>query len=150
MTGIPLRHDALDAMVEKFNLVEEPVDMWLRQLSSGLDYGRLIFGQRYLALQSFAANRHGEVTKGEKLHFLGYFFFPFHDGLRLFFERRDGGKLFLEFEEGASNDEGEVDMIDNRNVDQFFAPVRFDLSKRTKRLTAARAIIEFHKKRVRP
>lgn len=150
MTAFPTKHPHLDGIVKTFDLAEEPVDLCLRHLNGSLDYGQLRFGVRYRALQSFTANRLGTVTKGEKLHFLGSYYFPYDNGLRLYFERADASKLILEFEGNFPDTPDTVRMIDDRNLRQFFAPVSFDLSKRTKRLAAARAIITHHQEGVSP
>ena len=147
MTIAQDRHPNLDAVVETFDLAEEPVDLYLRRMNGDLNYGRLTFGKRYRAVQSFAANRRGEVRKGEKLHFLGQYIFPYDNGLRLYFERADRSKLILEFEEDFPETPDHVRMISDFNLNEYFQPVTFDFSKRSSRLLAARAVIMHHREK---
>lgn len=150
MTIVQEKHPNLDAVVKTFDLAEMPVDLYLRELNGDLDYGRLIFGKRYRAVQSFVANRAGDVRKGEKLHFLGQYYFPYDNGLRLYFERADASKLILEFEGNFPEEPDRVRMISDFNLNDYFKPLAFDLSKRTSRLMAARAVILHHREKGLP
>ena len=147
MTIVQERHPNVDAVVKTFDLAEQPVDLYLREMNGDLDYGRLTFGKRYHAVQSFAANRSGEVRRNEKLHFLGQYIFPYTNGLRLFFERADRTKLILEFEGDFQETPNRVRMISDFNLNDYFKPVTFDFSKRSSRLMAARAVIMHHREK---
>lgn len=146
MARFPDPHPHLDGLINTFDLAREPVDLYLRRLNGGLDHEGLEFGTRYRVVQDLRANRSGEAVRGTRLWFLGQYIFPHDNGLRLFFEGRDGAKVVFEFEGNLPQTDTHERMIDRRNVDHYFAPVRFDFSRRTKRLAAARAVIEFHRK----
>jgi hypothetical protein len=123
--------------VALFDLAAEPAELFVGGMNGGIDFAGLMLGTRYRLKQDLRANRAGALAKGEKVHFLG--FQSLNDkGLRLFFERA-GAKVTLEFDCAATPAEGQVGRI-HRGADHM-APVWLDLSKRSKRLLAARAVL---------
>lgn len=146
MSSFPETHPKLDDIVRVFDIPAKPVDLYLRGLNGSLDYAGLTFGNRYRVRQAIVGNRLGKADKGEVLRFLGCYLFPYDNGLRLYFERGDGAERVLEFEGNFPEAEGVVRMISPTNRAEYFAPLRFDFSKRTRRLMAARAVIDHHKK----
>ncbi len=65
---------------------------------SDRDAPLLEYGMRYMSNRALAANRTGWLSEGEPVVFVGYYSFPYDNGLRLFFEDDARQKFVLEFE----------------------------------------------------
>jgi len=93
-----------------------------RCLNSSLEHGTLKFGHVYRVMQSFKANRHGSLSKGDEVRFLGAYVFPYDNGLRLHLEvaNQPGSYFTLEFQGNFPEVDGVVRMLDARNIAEYF------------------------------
>ncbi|SMY06651.1 DUF3601 domain-containing protein [Flavimaricola marinus] len=138
-------HPQVDALVNLYGLPARPARQFVRGLSGRLDFAGLSFGTRYRVTKDLFANIGGRLSKGEKVHFLGCYVFPHKNGLRLYVERANGEQVKLEFDCSAAHEPGVVARVHN-GLD-YFAPIVFDMSKRTRKLLAARAVLLHLKKK---
>ncbi len=90
----------------------------LQGMNGALDYCGLTFGQVYRVRQSVDGNWSGGVGAGEQLRYVGAYFFPYENGLRLFFEDMDRGKRQVEFSGMAGHSEG---VLDTQMAHEVFA-----------------------------
>lgn len=83
--------------------------LYLQGLNGALDYCGLVFGQMYSVRKSVDANRQSGFMEGEQLRYVGAYFFPYENGLRLFFEDMDGLSRQVEFCGISGHRTGELD-----------------------------------------
>ncbi|MGJ8611739.1 MAG: hypothetical protein ACSHWY_11625 [Octadecabacter sp.] len=103
-----------------------PTDLEIaaRGQNANLNWDMLKFGQVYRVQTSMRANRHGELTAGDLVRFLGSYVFPYDNGLRLHFEPADGSAAHfcLEFEGNFPEADGVVRMFGKVNTPHYLAP----------------------------
>ncbi len=115
---------AVDAMLAELRLPKALSSIARGQGGTSLDHSWFAFGRTYRVLQDLKANRHGALSKGDRVRFLGAYVFPYDNGLRLHFEPEDqpGKDFCLEFEGNFAEAPGVVRMINQKNERDFFTP----------------------------
>ena len=122
----------LDALAAQFDLPLEALHGYAE-----LDYEHLIFGTKYKVAEDIASNQGDALRKGDKVYFLGAT--SDHDtDVSLYFER-DGTHLTLRFNANVPQEADAKRYF--RNIETTLRPVLLDLSKRSKQLIAARAVL---------
>ncbi|MGB0900658.1 hypothetical protein [Halocynthiibacter sp.] len=110
--------EEINALVLKFDVPENPVTTTLTHGNridclnrhnyrdkGKTDESWLVYGQRYEVIKRIHPNRSGLLQKGAVVTFLGYYVFPYDNGLRLYFEDADRREIYLEFEGNIPSDD---------------------------------------------
>ncbi len=101
-----------------------------------LDYGILEFGGLYTTTEILEPNRMGHFKPGEVYRFLGFYVFPYDNGLRLYFENGNMAAANLEFEGNFPEAAGVIRYITQKETPEFFRLLRADNDARGAQLRA--------------
>ena len=137
-TSVPPLQARLAAAVRTFGLAPGPTEAFVRGRVKTLDHAPLQFGKRYTVTAAIASNRGDALTVGQSVFFLGADI-PSATALALYFETVEGRPLCLQFDGDAPQQADTRRYF--RDIEAHLRPVRIDLSKRRKTLTAARAVL---------
>ncbi len=86
-------------------------------------YGCLEFGMRYRVRQPLKANRMGQLAVDTIMRYLGYYTFPYDNGLRLYLQTDDQVSRNLEFEGIRPDEPGVLNYLTSAETHEYFEPL---------------------------
>ena len=131
-------HERVISVSETFDI---PLAVATAHVLGGCDvfaHNKLRFGKRYRVIETIASNDGDALSAGERAHFVGAVEQPHRGGVDLYFDVA-GQTRALKFNPDAPQEADKRRYF--RNIDKILRPVLWDISKRGKHLTAARAVL---------
>lgn len=129
----------IDAFTRTFAVPQVVAKGYIAGADDALAYAHLAFGQQYNVTESIASNDGDALHRGDKIHFLGCTNIAETGVLTLYFETTDGETRRLCFNPDAPQEPDTRRYF--RNIEDTLRPVLLDLSRRRKKLIAARAVL---------